>query len=50
MADNYVITVEVDVDGDAYDDPMDALAHVDELLTQSDAVTHVDATMQEDPS
>lgn len=30
MADNYVIDVEVEIDSAAYDDPMDALSHVDE--------------------
>lgn len=49
MADNYVIDVEVEVDRAAYDDPMDALIHVDDWLNQSDDVTGVDATLREDP-
>lgn len=50
MADNYVIDVTVEVDGEAYDDPMDALTHVNDILNQSEDITGVDTTMRENPN
>lgn len=50
MADNYEIDVTVEVDGEAYDDPMDALTHVNDILNQSEDITGVDTTMRENPT
>lgn len=50
MADNYVIDAEVEVDSEAYDDPMDALTHVNDLFSESDDIASVDTTMKENPS
>lgn len=48
MADDYKVNLKVEVDSDAYDDPMDALTYVNDILEQSDDITGVDATMEED--
>lgn len=50
MADNYVIEAEVEVDREAYDDPMDALEYVNDIFNESDDVTGVSATLKEDSS